>query len=342
MRYTSDLTSATILRRPAGCNNAGSTLTNPPWRHPASMSTASPPLIFDRTLLRRNRARAARSACPPDFLLQRVTEDFADRLSLIHRTFPLALNLTAAPGHITKALRECNGTTTVISTEHDIAHVRHLPMPVVIADEEALPFAAHSFDLVTSGLALQFVNDLPGTLAQICQVLKPDGLFLAALFGGETLTELRQAALAAEAELYDGASPRVAPFADVRDLGALLQRAGFALPVTDSDTVTATYETPLALMRELKGMGASNILFDRRRTPMTRRFLLRIAEIYSERFAMPDGRIPATFEILTMTGWAPHASQQQPLRPGTASIRLADALGASETSAGEKAGGSGA
>ena len=197
-----------------------------------------------------------------------------------------------------------------------------------------LPFEEEAFDLVTSALTLQFVNDLPGALTQLRRVLKPDGLFLGAMLGGETLTELRQATLQAEAELYDGASPRVAPFADVRALGGLLQRAGFALPVTDTDVVRVTYETPLHLMRELKAMGASNVLVDRRRIPMTRRFLLRISEIYREQFSEPDGRVRATFEIVTMTGWAPHESQQQPLRPGSASTRLADVLGTVEQSAG--------
>ena len=184
----------------------------------------------------------------------------------------------------------------------------------VVADEEALPFADASLDMVVSGLSLQLVNDLPGTLVQMRRALKPDGLLLASLLGGATLTELREAWIAAEAEISGGASPRVAPFADVRDMGRLLQRAGFALPVVDSETVVVTYPNPLALMQEIKAMGASNMLIARRRTPVTRSLLLRAAEIYAERFAGADGRVSATFEILTLTAWAPDESQPKPLR----------------------------
>ncbi len=208
----------------------------------------------------------------------------------------------------------------------------------IIADEEALPFAPESLDLAVSGLALHHVNDLPGCLVQIRRALKPDGLLLAALLGGETLKELREAWLIAEDEVSGGASPRVAPFADVRDLGGLLQRAGFALPVADTDVVRVTYASPLDLMREIKAMGASNVLTARRRVPVTRTLLFRAAEIYAERFALADGRIPATFEIITLTAWVPHESQQKPLQPGSAKARLADALGVKEQGAGEKPG----
>ena len=204
--------------------------------------------------------------------------------------------------------------------------LRRAPLAVA-ADEEALPFRDGSLDLVVSALSLQFVNDLPGTLVQIRRALKPDGLFLAALVGGDTLTELRQAFAAAEAEIEGGVSPRVAPFADLRDLGALLQRAGFALPVTDVDRLTVRYASPLALMHDLRRMGATNALVERRRTPLRRATLARMMEIYGERFADPDGRMRATFEIVWLSGWAPHESQQQPLRPGSAQPRLADALG---------------
>ncbi|HVU40031.1 MAG TPA: methyltransferase domain-containing protein, partial [Xanthobacteraceae bacterium] len=209
---------------------------------------------------------------------------------------------------------------------------------LVAADEEALPFRDASLDLAVSALALQFVNDLPGALIQIRRALKPDGLFLAALVGGETLTELRQAFAAAESDVEGGASPRVAPFADVRAIGDLLQRAGFALPVTDSDRYTLRYETPFALMAELRRMGATNALVARRRTPLRRATLLRMAEIYRERFADSDGRVRATFEIVWLSGWAPHPGQQQPLKPGSAQSRLADVLGSREISAGEKTG----
>jgi hypothetical protein len=187
-------------------------------------------------------------------------------------------------------------------------------------------------------LALQFVNDLPGTLAQVRRALRPDGLFLAALVGGDTLTELRQAFALAEAEATGGASPHVAPFADVRSLGMLLQRAGFALPVTDLDRITVRYDTPFGLMTDIRRMGAGNVLCERARQPLRRAVLLRMAEIYAQRFADADGRIRATFDVVWLSGWAPHASQQRPLRPGSAAARLADALGASEMSAGEKAG----
>jgi SAM-dependent methyltransferase len=208
----------------------------------------------------------------------------------------------------------------------------------LVADEEALPFRDGSLDLLVSALSLQFVNDLPGTLVQIRRALKPDGLFLAALVGGDTLTELRQAFAAAEAEIEDGISPRVAPFADLRDIGALLQRAGLALPVADADRLTVRYPTPIALMHDLRRMGATNPLAERSRRPLRRKTLRRMLEIYAERFADRDGRVRATFEIIWLSGWAPHESQQKPLAPGSARQRLADALGVKEISAGDKAG----
>jgi SAM-dependent methyltransferase len=208
----------------------------------------------------------------------------------------------------------------------------------VVADAEALPLADASLDLVVSGLALQFVNDLPGTLIQIRRALKPDGLFIAALIGGESLSELRQAFGEAEAEVEGGVSPRVAPFVDIRDLGALMQRAGFMLPVTDIDRVVVRYGSVLGLMHDLRRMGAANSLIERRRVPLRRATLARMAESYARRFADGDGRIRASFDIVWLSGWAPHASQQQPLKPGSAQMRLADALGAREISAGEKTG----
>jgi SAM-dependent methyltransferase len=208
----------------------------------------------------------------------------------------------------------------------------------IVADEEALPFRDASLDLVVSALALQFVNDLPGALVQVRRALRPDGLFLAAVLGGETLTELRQSFAAAEAEVEGGVSPRVAPFADLRDMGALLQRAGFALPVTDVERLTVRYSSPFILMGELRRMGATNVLVQRRRVPLRRATLKRMAEIYAERFSDPDGKVRATFEIIWLSGWAPHESQQKPLRPGSAQARLADALGTREIGAGEKAG----
>jgi hypothetical protein len=184
---------------------------------------------------------------------------------------------------------------------------------------------------------LHWVNDLPGTLAQIRRTLKPDGLLLAVLAGGETLTELRQCLAAAESDLEGGASPRVAPFVDVRALGSLLQRAGFALPVTDVDRLTVRYSSLANLFRDLRRMGATNALIERRRKPLRRSTLARAAELYAERFADHDGRLRVTFDLLSVSGWAPHDKQQQPLRPGSAKSRLADALGAREIPAGEKA-----
>ena len=195
----------------------------------------------------------------------------------------------------------------------------------VVADEEALPFRDGSLDLVVSALALQFVNDLPGTLIQVRRALKPDGLLLAAMLGGETLTELREAFAAAEAEVEGGISPHVAPFADMREAGALLQRAGFALPVADADRLTVRYASPIALMHDLRGMGETNALALRRRF-LRRATLARAGLLYAERFGDAAGRIPASFEILFLCGWAPHSSQPQPLRRGSATARLADAL----------------
>ena len=298
---------------------------------------AEGPLIFDRALVRARRRRALASG-PATFLLDRVAGDLADRLAAVLRRFELALDLGTPGEAVRVALARLGSVGTIIAAgaAPDVA-AAHRGRSVV-ADEEALPFAQGAFDLVVSALALQFVNDLPGTLVQIRRVLKPDGLFLAALAGGETLTELRQAFAAAESEIEGGVSPRVAPFADLRDLGALLQRAGFALPVADADRVTVRYDSVLALLRDLRRMGATNALVDRRRTPLRRATLVRMAEIYAERFADADGRARATFEIVWLSGWAPHPSQQQPLKPGTAKTRLADALGTQGISTGEKAG----
>ena len=294
---------------------------------------ASGPVIFDRMLLRARRRRAA-ALGPTTFLIDRVAEDIADRLATVLRQFDRALDLGTPTDAVRRALAASGKVGTVIAADALAGGAG----PAVAVDEEALPFADGAFDLVVSALALQFVNDLPGALVQICRALKPDGLFLAALLGGDTLTELREAFAAAEAEIEDGVSPRVAPFADLRELGALLQRAGFALPVTDVDRLTVRYASPVALMQDLRRMGATNTLVERSRRPLKRRTLARMAEIYGARFADTDGRIRATFEIIWLSGWAPHESQQQPLKPGSAQRRLADALGAKEVPAGEKAG----
>lgn len=289
--------------------------------------------IFDRQLLRVRRRRATRIG-PATFLIDRVAAELAERLAAVLRSFDLAVDL----GSPTDALaRTLSGRVGTLITA-DVLADRRRRTPAVVADEEALPFREGSLDLIVSALALQFVNDLPGTLIQIRRALKPDGLLLAALIGGDSLSELRAAFAEAEAECEGGASPHVAPFVDVREAGALLQRAGFALPVTDVEHLTVRYESVFALMQDLRRMGATNVLIERRRQPLQRRTLRRLAEIYAEHFADPDGRVRATFDIIWMSGWAPHESQQKPLRPGSAAIRLADALGTQEISTGEKAG----
>ena len=295
---------------------------------------AQGPLIVDRVLLRM-RAQRARMLGPSTFLLDRVAQDMAERLASVLRSFPLGLDLGTQTDALRRVLAESRKVGTVVAANPLTDGHRGL---TVAADEEALPFGDASLDLVVSAMALHFVNDLPGTLIQVRRALRPDGLFAAALLGGETLTELRQAFAAAEAEIEAGISPRVLPFADLRELGALLQRAGFALPVTDVDRVVVRYASPLALMHDLRRMGAANPMLERRRAPLKRATLARMLEIYGARFADPDGRIRATFEIVHLSGWAPHQSQQQPLAPGSARARLADALGTQERPAGEKAG----
>jgi ubiquinone/menaquinone biosynthesis C-methylase UbiE len=300
---------------------------------------AQSPVLFDRKLLRGRRRRALALA-PSGFLLERVAEDVADRIAAVLRRFELALDLGTPGNALRRALVASGKVGTVIAADALIdrgARDNSRSTLAVVCDEEALPIRDASLDLVTSGLSLQFVNDLPGTLVQIRRALKPDGLFLAALIGGDTLSELRQAFAMAEAEIENGVSPRVAPFADVRDLGSLLQRAGFALPVTDVDRFTVRYASPLALMHDLRRMGATNALVERSRRPLKRAMLARMMEDYGARFADADGRVRATFEIMWLSGWAPHESQQQPLRPGSAKTRLADALGTQELSAGDKA-----
>src|SRR6202167_4244380 len=293
------------------------------------------PLVFERKVLRARRVRA-RALGPATFLLDRAAADLAERLAAVLRRFPLALDLGTPRGEIRVALAGLNSIDAIVAASADRDG---LSAPLfVAADEEMLPFRDAAFDLIVSALSLQFVNDLPGTFVQIRRALRPDGLFLAVFMGGDTLTELRQSFAAAESEIEGGLSPRVAPFADLRDLGALLQRAGFALPVTDSDSITVRYDSVFGLMNDLRRMGATNALVDRRRTPLKRATLLRMAEIYRQRFADADGRVRATFEFLCLSGWARHPSQQQQLAPGSPQSRLAEAHGTRELPAGEKAG----
>ncbi len=291
----------------------------------SATKTAINPL-FDRELLTRRRDRAAATIASSDFLLQRVRDDLVERVGIVHRHFADCVVLGAHHGLVARSLRALPNVGLVIEADSSPRLLELCDGPRVLADEEAIPFGSASLDLVVSALALQHVNDLPGVLAQVRRALRPDGLLLAAMAGGRTLCELRDVMLEAELETQGGASPRVAPFADVRDTGALLQRAGFALPVVDSDTVSVTYPTPIALMRDLRCMGAGNVLLDRARRPLRRDTLMRACALYAERYATAEGRVRATFEIISMTAWAPHESQPQPLRPGSAKTRLADVL----------------
>ena len=262
------------------------------------------------------------------------------RLEAIMRSFSLAVDLGARDGAFSRALSLSDAREKIgllIEADLSARMLRDRPGARLQLDEERLPFAEASLELVVSTLALHWTNDLPGALIQIRRALKPDGAFIGAIFGGATLTELRQSLMQADAELSGGAGPRISPFADVLDAAALLQRAGFALPVADVDRVQVGYAHPMELVRDLRAMGETNVLAERR--SLSRRVLERACGIYAERFSRADGRVFATFEIITMTGWAPHPSQQQPLRPGSAKMRLADALGVKEQGAGEKAGG---
>ncbi len=294
------------------------------------------PVIFDRKLLR-TRQRRARVLGPETFLIDRVADELGDRIGAVLRKFARAVDLGTPTEAVRNALRASGKVETIVAAEWAAQGLAPTTLRVV-SDEEVLPFGDGSLDLVVSALALQFVNDLPGTLIQIRRALKPDGFLLAALIGGDSLTELREAFAQAESEVEGGVSPRVSPFADVRETGALLQRAGFALPVVDSDRLTVRYPSVLALMHDLRRMGATNILAERRRTPLRRATLRRMTDIYAAKFADADGRLRATFEVVWLSGWAPHDSQQKPLKPGAAAQRLADALGAQEMPAGEKAG----
>lgn len=300
------------------------------WPQKADDIVSSNPLVFDRGLYRRRLTRAA-AGDYPDFLLARAAEDLDDRLGAVLRRFergadlgtplPLAGTVLGAKAETLWRMAESAGAGADL-----------------VGDLERLPLAPESIDLAASLLALHAVNDLPGALIQIRRALKPDGLFIGCLLGGRTLQELREALLAAEAETTGGVSPRVAPFADLRDMGGLLQRAGFALPVVDSELVTVRYRDLFGLLRDLRAMGWANALVDRRRSGLRRDMLLRAAQLYAERFADPDGRLRASFELVWVSGWAPHESQQKPLRPGSAKARLADALGVPEIGTGEKPG----
>ncbi len=293
--------------------------------------------VFDRSLVRRHRARAAARFDQHDFLVREVAERLADRLDDIRRRFPLALDLGCHGGQLGRAINGRGGIETLIQSDCSPELLARAPGLRLVADEELLPFAKGRFDIVLSSLSLHWINDLPGALAQIRTVLKPDGLFLAAMLGGDTLFELRASMLEAEIEISGGAGPRLSPMADIRDAGGLLVRAGFAMPVTDSDTITVTYPDALALMQDLRGMAETNAVVERPRSPAKRELMARTAAIYRSRFGDAAGRIPATFQVLYLTGWGPEPmTQPRPLSPGQAGKRLADALDTEERSAGGK------
>lgn len=289
--------------------------------------------LFDTDLVRQRRLRALRAAVPgADFLMRHVCDDLAERLSAVERRFPVAADLFSGSAIPANTLLESGKVGEVIRIETDDALFGAIGasldgMKGLVAPPETVKLLPESIDLAVSVLALQQANDVPGMLIQARRALRPDGLFLAAMAGQGTLAELRESLLAAEAELSGGVSPRVAPFAEVREAGALLQRAGFALPVADVEPLTVRYDTMFGLMHDLRVMGVTNPLAARTRRPATRAFFARAAEIYAERFSDPDGRVRATFSIIWMSGWAPHASQQQPLRPGSAKVSLASVLG---------------
>jgi SAM-dependent methyltransferase len=298
---------------------------------------ASEMIIFDRTQVRRQRDRAAVNLGGHDFLLREVAGRLVERLQDVRRSFSVALDLGCHTGQTGAAIHGVRGVETVIQADFSTEMAKRVDSRAAAVDEERLPFAPGSFDLVVSNLSLHWVNDLPGALIQIRQSLKPDGLFLAALLGGDTLFELRQAFMEAELELTGGISPRVSPMAELRDGGSLMQRAGFALPVVDGESFTVTYADPFALMAELRGMGETNAVLARPKTPLSRTLLAETARRYAELFGEPDGRVRATFQVIYLTGWAPHDAQQKPLRPGAAKSRLADALDATEMPAGDPA-----
>lgn len=266
----------------------------------------APPLLFDRTLHRKRLDRAAPGFAAADFLHRRAALDIAERLAPIMRTFTMAVDLSARGGAFAEALAEAAPGQVGTLIEADLSH-RMLAGRGglrVVADEERLPFADASLDLVVSTLGLHWTNDVVGALIQARRALKPDGLFIGAFLGGVTLTELRQSLVAAESEILGGAGSRVSPFADLADAAGLLQRAGFVQPVADVDKVTVTYAHPLKLLADLRQMGETSVLAERHPKPLTRALLSRAFELYHERFGGPDGRVPATFEIVTLTGWA--------------------------------------
>lgn len=292
-----------------------------------TVQSRTQPMVFDRVALRMRRTRAAPRLAEVDFLVRAAADRLLERLDDLRRTFPVAVQLGCHTGQLASVLRGSARIGRLIQADLAYALVSRAEGVRLVGDEEALPFGRSCLDLVLSCFSLHWVNDLPGALAQIRYALKPDGLFLAAMPGGTTLAELREALMRADLEVVGGAGPRVLPFVDVRDAGMLLQRAGFALPVVDVDTITVTYDHPLRLMQELRAMGEANALSERGRRPLRRASLGRACEIYRELFGTRDGRVPATFQILMLSGWAPDPSQPKPIRRGSGQTNLAEALG---------------
>ncbi|WP_300540546.1 methyltransferase domain-containing protein [Maricaulis sp.] len=303
------------------------------------MNTETLPRLFDRSLLARRRNRAAAKLADYNFLVRRAFDDICDRVESITRDFQRTAILGGGPGLTDEFASRPAGGKTGWAVQSDLAAgvAATLDTPALALDEEALPFAGESLDLVLAPWGLHWTNDLPGVLVQINHALKPDGFFAGALLGGATLTELRQCLMTAESELTGGVSARISPYAGTFDMAALMQRAGFAMPVADIDRVTVRYDNIFALMNDLRGMGETSVLAERPK-PATRALFFRAGEIYREKFSDPDGRIRATFEIVHAAGWAPHPDQPKPKRPGSATHRLADALGVKEQSLDEKAG----
>ena len=252
-----------------------------------------------------------------DFLLVRAADDLLERLSTVKRSFRHVLDLGTPRPAVATLLAAALPDAEITRAAPSLRTLGTGRWRSLVADEEQQPFAPESFDLVVSIQALHAVNDLPGTLVQVRRALKPDGLFLGCLFGGSTLTELRDSFSAAETEIEGGTSPRVAPFSDLRALGGLLQRAGFALPVTDVEPLTVRYAHLFKLFGDMRAMGGTNALTLRHKAPISKALLARTAELYTQRHSDPDGRLRATFELAWLSGWAPHESQQKPLKPGS-------------------------
>jgi len=294
------------------------------------MQKSSDILIFDRNRVAQARARALPEFEQYNFLFEWSKNNLIDRISDINRTFTNALQIGARG-----AVKQHDKITSL--TTLDLLEKTSVNSPYICASEEFLPIASQSIDLLFSNLCLHSVNDLPGALLQIRRALKADGLFIASMLGGETLHEMRKVMAEAELEIYGGISPRISPFADKPQMGDLLQRAGFALPVVDSDIITVTYDNVFKLMKDLRGMGENNAIIARKKTPTSKAFFMSVAKKYHDKFAESDGRIVASFEVIFLLGWSPHESQQKPLKPGSAEHKLADILGTQEIKTGEKA-----